>query len=155
MKQRCDDIISTLKQSWNDIVQRWKTVASTMYNLDLTLFKSWTQTLYQCYATLKLQLRILFHFQRRINIISSVIRNVETTLIWRWNVGWVVSMKKVILMNSLSATLLTKWNLSVFFKDFAKTFTTPVLTNFFWWLLLRIHLRLVVSNSSGFQQVPS
>ena len=40
------------------------------------------------------------------------------------------------------------------FKDYAKTFTTPILTNFFWWLLLRIRLKLVVSNSSGLQQVP-
>ena len=43
----------------------------------------------------------------------------------------------------------------VFFKDYAKTFTTPVLTNFFWWLLLRMLLRLAVWNSSGLQQMPS
>ena len=73
-----------------------------------------------------------------------------------------VFMKKLILRNILSATLLTKWNLEVLFKNYAKTpvlttptFTTPVVTNFYWWLLLRIHLRLVVSNSSSLQQVPS
>ena len=32
------------------------------------------------------------------------------TLIRRWDVGWVVSMKKLILRNILPATLLTKWN---------------------------------------------
>ena len=64
-------------------------------------------------------------------------------------------MKKLILRNILHAALLTKWNLWVFFKDYAKIFTAPVLTNFFWSLLLRIRLRLVVSNSSGLQEVPA
>ena len=86
---------------------------------------------------------------------SLMIHAVETKLIRRWNVGWVVSIKKLILRNILSATLPTKWNVLIFFKDSAKTFTTPVLTNFVWWLLLRIRLRLVVSSSSGLQQVPS
>ena len=44
---------------------------------------------------------------------------------------------------------------AVFFKDYAKTFTTPVFTNLFWWLLLRIRLRLEVSNSSSLQKVPN
>ena len=34
-----------------------------------------------------------------------------------------------------------------FFKDYAKTFTTPVFRNFFWWLFSTICLRLAVSNS--------
>ena len=97
--------------------------------------------------------RILFHFQRRINVTSTAIHNVETILISLWNVDWVVSMKKLILRNILPVTLLINWNLQVFFKDYSKTFTTPVLTNFFWWLLLRIRLRLAVSNSSSLQQV--
>ena len=130
-------------------------VASTLCKVHLTLFQCWTPTLYQCCATLKIRLTILFHFQWRINIISTAIPNVETTLIRHWNIGWVVSMKKLILGNTLPATWLTYWNLYVFFKDFAKTFTTPDLANFFWWMLLRICLRLVVSNSSCLQQAPS
>ena len=154
MKQRWNNFISTLKQHWNYIVQRWKTVALTLCNVDLTLFQRWTPTLYQCCAT-KTWFRILFQFQRRINVTWTVIYNAETTLIQRWNVGRVVSIKTLILKTILSETLLTKWNLQRFFKDYAKTFTTPVFTNFFWWLLLRIRLRLVVSNSSGLQKVPS
>ena len=38
-------------------------------------------------ATLKIRRRILFHFQRQINVISTLIHNVETTLIRLWNVG--------------------------------------------------------------------
>ena len=95
----------------------------------------------------------MFYFQRRINVISTVIHNVEITVIRRWKVGWVVTMKKLILRNILSATLLTKWNLQIFFKDYAKTFTITVLMNFFWWLFLRNHLLLLISISSGLQQV--
>ena len=130
-------------------------IASTLCKVHLTLFQCWTPTLYQCCATLKIRLTILFHFQRRINIISMAIPNVETTLIRHWNIGSVVSMKKLILGNTLPGTWLTYWNLYVFFKDYAKTFTTPALANFFWCMLLRICLRLVVSNSSCLQQAPS
>ena len=108
LKQRWDNVISSLKQRWNDVVQLWKTVASTLCNVDSTLFQRSAPTLYQCCATMKIRFRILFHFQRRINLTSTVIHNVETTLIWRWNVGWIVSVKKLILRNILFATLLTK-----------------------------------------------
>ena len=123
LKQCRGNVISVLKQPWNDIVQPWKTVALTLCNVDLTFFQRWVSTLYQCCTTLKIRFRILFHFQRRINVIWTVIYNVETTLIQRWNVGRVLSMKKLILRNILPATLLLKWNLLVFFKDYAKTFT--------------------------------
>ena len=63
--------------------------ASTFCKLDLTLFQCWTPTLCECCATLKTRLWILFYFQRRINVISTAIHNVETTLIRRWNVGCV------------------------------------------------------------------
>ena len=142
--QRWNNIETTLCNGWDDVVQRWFSIASML-----------TSTLYQCSATLNIRFQILFHFQRRINVIWTVIYNVETTLIWRWNVGRVVSMEKLILRTILPATLLTKWNLQLFFKDYAKTLTIPHLTNFFWWLLLRIRLWLVVSNSSGLQKVPS
>ena len=37
-----------------------------------TLFQRRTPTLYQHCAALKIRLRILFHFQRRINVISTL-----------------------------------------------------------------------------------
>ena len=128
--------------------------ALTLYNVDLTLYQPLTPTLCQCCATWKIWFRILFNFQCRMNVIWTVIYNAETTLIQRWNVGRVVSMETLILRTILPATSLTKWNFWVFFKDCNKTFTAPVFTNFFCWLLLSIHLRLVVSNSSGSQKVP-
>ena len=48
-----------------------------------TLFQRRTLTLYQPCATLKIRCRILFHFQRRINVTSTLNHNVETTLIRR------------------------------------------------------------------------
>ena len=45
-----------------------------------TLFQGWALTLYQRCVTLKIRRRILFHFQRRINVISTLIHNVETKL---------------------------------------------------------------------------
>ena len=43
-------------------------------NVVPTLFQRWPLTLYQRCATLKIRRRILFHFQRRINVISTLIR---------------------------------------------------------------------------------
>ena len=47
-------------------------------NVVPTLFQRRALTLYQRCATLKIRRRILFHFQRRINVISTLIHNVET-----------------------------------------------------------------------------
>ena len=66
-------------------------VASTLFS---TLFERRTPTLYQPSVTLKIRRRILFHFQRRINVISMLIHNVETMLIQGFNVSWDVSMQK-------------------------------------------------------------
>ena len=66
----------------------WNNVVSTLCNVVSTLFQRRALALYQRCATLKNRRRILFHFQRRINVISTLIHNVETTLIRRWNVGW-------------------------------------------------------------------
>ena len=63
----------------------------TLRNVVSTLFQSRTLTLYQLCAMLKIRHQILFHFQLRINVISMLIHNVETTLIRSWNVGWVGS----------------------------------------------------------------
>ena len=53
-----------------------------------TLLQREALTLYQHCAMLKIQRPVLFHFRRRINVISTLIHNVENTLIRRWNVGW-------------------------------------------------------------------
>ena len=68
--------------------QRCINVIPTLSNVDLTLFQRRALTLYQHCATLKIRRRILFHFQRRINVISTLIQKVKITLIWRWNIGW-------------------------------------------------------------------
>ena len=57
-------------------------------NVVSALFQRQALTLYRRCATLKIRRRILFHFQRQINVISTLIHNVETTLIRRSNVGW-------------------------------------------------------------------
>ena len=85
LKQRCISVVPTLYN-----------VVSTFCNVVWTLFQGRALTVYQRFATLKIWRRILFHFQRRINVISmlihnvetTLIHNVETTLIRRWNVGW-------------------------------------------------------------------
>ena len=54
---------------------------------------------------MKIRCRILFNFHRRINFISTLIHNFETTLIQCWNVGWDISA------NPQSSQLqnLTRW----------------------------------------------
>ena len=83
LKQRCINVVSTLCN-----------VVSTLRNVVSTLFRRRELTLYQRCATLKIRRRILFHFQRRINVISMLIHNVVSTLIRRWNVGWVLTLYK-------------------------------------------------------------
>ena len=60
--------------------QRWYNVVSTLWNVVLTLFQRRTLTLYQHYITLKIRRRILRHFQRRTNVISSLIQKFDPTL---------------------------------------------------------------------------
>ena len=69
-------------------MQRCFDVVSTLRNVVLTLFQCRGLTLYQRCATLKNRRRILFHFRSRINVVSTLIYNVEKSLIWRWNLGW-------------------------------------------------------------------
>ena len=77
LKQRCINVVPTLCN-----------VVSTFCNVFSTLFQRYALTLYQRCAMLKIRRRILFYFQRRINVISTLIHNVETTLTQGWNVGW-------------------------------------------------------------------
>ena len=60
---------------------RCNNVDTTLRNVVSTLFQRRALTLYQRYATLKIRSRILFHFQRRINVVSTLIHNVVSTLI--------------------------------------------------------------------------
>ena len=83
LKQRCINVVPTLCN-----------VVLTLCNVYSTLFQRRALTLYQRCATLKIRRRILFHFQRRINVILTLIHNVETTLIRRWNVGWVCTLAR-------------------------------------------------------------
>ena len=71
------------RQVETTLYQRCTNIVLTLYNVVSTLFQRQELTLYQRFATLKIRRRILFHFQRRINAISTLIRNVETTLIQR------------------------------------------------------------------------
>ena len=68
--------------------QRCIKVVPTLCNVVSTLFQRRALTLYQRCVTLKIRRRLLFHFQRRINVISTLIHNVETMLIRRRNIGW-------------------------------------------------------------------
>ena len=90
-------IIITSLIGFNIALQQYSTIASiqltsklrcnnldkTLYQRCATLFQRWALTLYQRCAMLKIRRRILFHFQRRINVISTLIHNFETTLIGR------------------------------------------------------------------------
>ena len=66
---------------------------STLCNVVSTLFQRHGPRLYQRCATLKTRRQILFHFQRQINVTSTLIQNVEITLTRHWNVGWVNTHK--------------------------------------------------------------
>ena len=104
LKQRCINVVSTL----------WDVVLS-LCNFVSTLFQRRALRLYQRCATMKIRRRILFHFQRRINVISTLIHNVETTLIRRWNVGWVSDLGKEFV-----------WVLEQIEKKHSRTATKPV-----------------------------
>ena len=75
----------------------WNNVASTLYQRCPTLFRYCVTLFLRCFNVrhwrcvnfVKIRRRILFHFQRRISVISTLIHNVETTVIRRWNVAWV------------------------------------------------------------------
>ena len=82
LKQRCINVVPTLCN-----------VVSKLCNVASTLFERRALTLYQHCATLKIRRRILLHFQRRINVISTLIHNVETKPIQRLNVGWEKTIK--------------------------------------------------------------
>ena len=69
------DIVLTNDEA--TLKQRWCAVVSTLCNVVSKLFERRALTLYQRYAMLEIRCWILFHFQRRIN----VIHNVETMLI--------------------------------------------------------------------------
>ena len=69
LKQRCINVLPTLCN-----------IVSTFWNFVLKLFQRRALTLYQLCTTFKTRCRILFHFQRRINFISTLIHNVDPML---------------------------------------------------------------------------
>ena len=71
----CWKALSLFKKRF--ILDIWVLNTSLIIIIDCNLFC--------CCITLKIRLPILFHFQRRINVISTVIHDVETKLIRRWN----------------------------------------------------------------------
>ena len=87
----CKSIIITSPIGFNIVLtnvdarlkQRCINVVPTLCNVVSTLFQRRALTLYQRCATLKIRRQILFHFQRQINVISTLIHIVETTLIRR------------------------------------------------------------------------
>ena len=85
------NVDARLKQRCINFVPALCNIVLTLCNVVSTLFQRRTQTLYQRCATLKIRRWILSHFQHRINVISTLIHNVEATLIRRWNVGWATS----------------------------------------------------------------
>ena len=73
--------------------------------------------------TLKIRCRILFHFQRRIKVVSTMIHNVATTLIRRWNVGWVINC-----LNSKRSNFFTTYFFtSTVFTFFTLTYCTDII----------------------------
>ena len=82
------NVDAKLKQSCINVVPTLHNVVSMVCNVVLKLFQCRALMLYQRCATLKIRHLILFHFQCWINVISTLIHNVEKTLIRRWNVGW-------------------------------------------------------------------
>ena len=95
-------------------------VVPTLFLICVTLFQRRPLTLYQRCATLKIRRRILFHFQRRIKVISTLIHNVETTLIRRW------------MLAGLSSILAKQWKLTRRFELVTRNscFTFPLENSF-------------------------
>ena len=77
------NVDARLKQRCINFVPALCNIVLTLCNVVSTLFQRRTQTLYQRCATLKIRRWILSHFQHRINVISTLIHNVEATLIRR------------------------------------------------------------------------
>ena len=65
--------LGRLKQSCINVVPTLCNVVSALCNVISTLFQRRALTFYQRCATLKIRRRILFHFQRRISVISTLI----------------------------------------------------------------------------------
>ena len=80
----CKSIIITSPIGFNIALTNVDTrLKQRCINVVSTLFQRRALTLYQRCTTLKIRRRILFHFQCRIKVISTLIHNAETTLIRR------------------------------------------------------------------------
>ena len=118
------NVTARLKQRYINVVPTLCNVVLTLCNVVLTLFQSRALTLYQRRTTLKIRCRILFHFQRRIKVVSTMIHNVAKTLIRRWNVGWVINC-----LNSKRSNffITTYFFTSTVFTFFTLTYCTDII----------------------------
>ena len=74
------NVDARLKQRYINVVTTLCNIIATLCNVVLTLLQRWALTLSQHCTTLKIRCRILFHFHRRINFISTLIHNVDPML---------------------------------------------------------------------------
>ena len=79
------NVDARLKQRSINVVPTFSYVVSTLCNVVSTSGTDIVSTL----RKVENPTSDLSHFQSQINVVSTLIHNVETTLIRRWNVGWV------------------------------------------------------------------
>ena len=84
-QQPCGYVKAMLMQRCINAAQRCFDVASTLCHIVLAI--SGTDIVSTLW-NVKNRRRFMFHFQRRINVISTLIHSIERTLIRRWNIGW-------------------------------------------------------------------
>ena len=82
------DSILTLTLGSRNVNTTLQNVVSTLCNVISTLYHFRVIALYQRCAALKIRRCIFFHFERLINVVSTLIHNVKTTLMRQWNFGW-------------------------------------------------------------------
>ena len=94
MKQRWYNVISTLKQRWKDVVQRWKTVVPTScnfsstldechFNVIWTLFQRGSTTFKQRWSDLEMLARMVF-----LHLTGGALINTSVATRWGYH-GWI------------------------------------------------------------------
>ena len=127
-------------------------VVLTLCNVISTLFQRQALAFCQRCTTLKIRRQILFHFQRRINVISTLIR--------RWNFGYgnlVLKENKKGMNIWIDKNLIVHWNCSVSsqytvtlfefvlilrFDDFSPWFSELQMSEF--WILERLIIIIII-----------
>ena len=86
-----------LIQRWYNLVSTLRNVVSTLLQRFATLFRRYFNVgLRHCATLCNIEKPTLFHFQSWINVISTLIHNVETTLVRRWNLCWELPYQNVV-----------------------------------------------------------